>query len=162
MPRPARGSYAVFVALSGSCSAGPLAKRRLRPSSDGEAGFGDRLGDVARRDRAVELAALAGLADDDDAQPVELAGDRFRLALAIEVGGLELRPLGLEIGEVRLGRPHRLLLRQEVVAGKARLHVDDLAHLAKLFDAFEQNDGNHHYSPWRGRATARRCRNPSH
>src|SRR6185312_4159876 len=46
---------------------------------DGETCRGHRLGDVARRYRAVELAAFARLADDGDAELVELAADHFRL-----------------------------------------------------------------------------------
>ena len=61
-----------------------------------EAAGGHRVGEVAGRDRAVELAGLAGLADDDEGLAVELGGDRFGLVLAIEVAGLELGALGLE------------------------------------------------------------------
>ena len=47
---------------------------------DREAAGVDRLGEVAGRDRAVELPGLAGLADDDEGLAVELGGDRLGLA----------------------------------------------------------------------------------
>src|SRR5439155_22879756 len=54
---------------------------------------------------------------------------------------------------------HRLLLRQQVVACEARFDFDDLAHLAELFDAFQQNDINHRYGLPEGRdAAANRAR----
>jgi len=56
-----------------------------------------RLRHVAAGDGAVEAAALAGLADDDEALSVELLGDLRRLALQFEVARLELRALVLEL-----------------------------------------------------------------
>ena len=118
---------------------------------------GHRVGDVARGDRAVELAALAGLADDDDGDAVELLRHLLRLAAALEILGLELGALLLEIGEVLLGRAQRLLLRQQIVAGKARPHLHDLAHLAQFLHPLEQDDFDRHgASPSAGcRARAR-------
>ena len=43
-----------------------------------EAASGDRGGDVARRNRAVEMARLASLADDDEDLPGEFFGDAGR------------------------------------------------------------------------------------
>src|SRR5262249_18336355 len=94
-------------------------------------------------DRAVELAALAGLADQHDLDAFDLLPDLLGFGFALEVLGFELDALGLEIGEVFLGRPHRLFLRQEEVARVTRLHLDDLAHLAKLVDALQQDQFNH-------------------
>ena len=72
--------------------------------------------------------------------PVELPGDGLGLFLKLEVVCLELVALALEVLAVLLGRPQRLLLRQEEVARKAVLHVDDVAHLAEAADALKQND----------------------
>ena len=53
-------------------------------------------------------------------QPVELAADLLRLGFAGEVVGFELGALGLEIGEIVLGRAQRLFLRQQVSCGRSR------------------------------------------
>ena len=50
-------------------------------AADGEAFGGEQVGDVARRDRAVELAGFAGRAHDDEALAVELVGDLWASAL---------------------------------------------------------------------------------
>ena len=97
------------------------------------AGGRSHLGDVAGRDRAVELPGLAGLADDDEGLAVELGGDLLGLALALEVAGLELGPLGLEALAVGLGGAERLALGQEEVAGIAVADADDVAHLAEAW-----------------------------
>ena len=107
----------------------------------------DRVGEVAGRDRAVELAGLAGLADDDEGLAVELRGDRCGLALALEVAGLELGALGFEALGVVLGGAERLALGQQEVAGIAVADADDVAHLAEAGDAFEQ-DHLHGISPF--------------
>jgi hypothetical protein len=46
---------------------------------DREAALGDRRGDIARRDRPIELAGIARLADDDEALAVKLARNTLRL-----------------------------------------------------------------------------------
>src|SRR5579883_128333 len=129
-------------------------------AADREARLGDALRNVARRNGAVELSALAGLADDHHREPLELRCHLLGLALAREVLRLELSALGLEIGEIVLGRAQRLLLRQEEVAGVAGSHIDHLAHLAELLDPLQQNDLHHgraSLSAWRraaGRGSA--------
>src|SRR3546814_17206256 len=57
----------------------------------------------------------------------------------VRSGGLELRALRLEAGEIVLRRPHRLFLRQEVIAREARLDRHDVAHLPELLDAQHQD-----------------------
>src|SRR3546814_12511571 len=91
--------------------------------------------DVAAVHRAVELTAFARLADDRDGHPLELGGDLLGLATALQVVGLELRALRLEAGEIVLRRPHRLFLRQEVIAREARLDRPDVAHLPQRLAA---------------------------
>jgi hypothetical protein len=107
---------------------------------DGETAIGDRGGDVARRDRAVKLAAVACLADQDKGLAVQLVRDLLGLALELEVMGLELGLLSLEIFAVGLGGAQGLPLWQQEVAGEAVLHLHLVAHLAELLDPFEQND----------------------
>ena len=107
---------------------------------EGEAAGGGGVGDVAGGDRAVERAAVGGGADHHEGLAVELRRDLLGLLLGLEVARLELGALGLEALEVGFGGAQRLALRQEEVAGVAVLDVDDVAHLAELGDAFEQND----------------------
>src|SRR5262249_60758610 len=107
---------------------------------EGDTGLGRGPAEGAAVARAVEMPGLAGLADDDDGDAVDLAGDAFGLLAAGEVVGLQLGALLLEAGLVGVGGAKRLLLRQEVVAGEAGLHAHHLAHLAELLDALEQDD----------------------
>src|SRR5665213_1000232 len=120
-----------------------LVERDL-PARDRESRGGHRVGDVARRHGAVKLAALAGLADDGDGDAVERLGHFLGFALALEIGGFELRPPGLEIGQIVLGRAQRLFLRQQEIAGEAGLHLHDLPHLTELLDALEEDDFDRH------------------
>ena len=91
------------------------------------------------RDRAVELAAVAGLAQQDEGLAVQLLGDLLGFLLAFQIARFQLRLLGLEIFAVGLGGAQRLLLRQQEVAGEAVLDAHFVAHLAELLDAFEQD-----------------------
>ena len=109
-------------------------------AADGEARPAQRLGHIAAGDRAVELARLAGLAEDHHRHAVELGGHRFRFGAALQVGGLKLGALALEIGEVFLGRAQRLALRQQIVAGVAGPDPDGIAHLAQVLDTLQKND----------------------
>src|SRR4029077_8373576 len=95
---------------------------------------------VARRDRAVELAALAGLADEHDGLSVELLGDRLGLLLQLEIAGLDVGALRLEAIAIGVGRGERPLARQKEIAGEPVLDADHIADLAELGDTFEQND----------------------
>src|SRR5258707_6412879 len=53
--------------------------------------LGHGIGDVARRNRAVELPAFTGLADDHDGHTLDLAADFRRFGPALQVVGFELR-----------------------------------------------------------------------
>ena len=83
------------------------------------------------------MPAVARLAKYDTHLPVELDGDGLGVGAPIEIGRLELRPPLLEGGDVVLGGPLRLALRQKIVARVAVLDADDVAHLAKLLDALQ-------------------------
>ncbi len=107
---------------------------------DADAARRDRLGDVARGDGAVELAALTRLADDDEGLAVEPAADLLGLGLHLEVAGLELGAVAFEALLVGFGGAQRLAARQQVIARKAVADSHGLAHLAEFGDAFEQND----------------------
>ncbi len=70
-------------------------------------------------------------------------------SIALEIGdgdvaaagvlGLDHRAVGLETLLVRLRRPQRLGAGQEEVAREARLDGDDVADVAELLDALEQD-----------------------
>ena len=107
---------------------------------DAEAARGDHLGHVARRDRAVELARVAGLADRDERLAGERGGDLLGLALQLEVARFELHAALLELGLVVLRRAQRLAQRQQEIARVAVLDLDDVAHLTEPADALQQND----------------------
>src|SRR5262245_48842148 len=79
---------------------------------DGEAAFGDGFGDVAGRNRAVELAGVAGLADNDEALSVELGRHGLGVALELEVARFELGALALEALAIGFGSAQRLALGQ--------------------------------------------------
>src|SRR5919112_3004875 len=70
---------------------------------DREAALGHHLGEVAGRDRAVEHAGLAGLAQHDEALAVQLLADDLSLLAALQVAGLELGALLVEMLLVALG-----------------------------------------------------------
>src|SRR5665811_2577785 len=110
------------------------------PPLDGEAAFADRRGDVAGRDRAVELAVVARLADDDEVFSVELPGDALGVGLALKVVRLKLSALALEAFAVGVGGAKCLAAREEKVAGVAVLDRDDVTHLANAANALQQND----------------------
>src|SRR6185437_6762695 len=112
-------------------------------AADREARRGHGVGDVARRDRAVELAAFAGLPDDDDVDAFELTRNLFGLSLLREVLRLELGALLFEESEIVLGRAQRLFLRQQKISCKTRAYFHHLAHLAKIFDALQQDEFDH-------------------
>jgi hypothetical protein len=107
---------------------------------DGEAAGGDRLGNVARGDGAVELTGIAGRADGDEGLAVELRGNGLGFLLQLEVVRLELGALALEVSAVLRRGAQRLLLRQQDVARVSVLDVDDVAHLAEAADALQEND----------------------
>ena len=113
---------------------------------DGEAALGDDVGKIARRDRAVELAGVAGRADGNEGLAFELGRDGFGFLLELEVIGFELRALAFELGEIVLRGAQSLFLRQKIVACEAVLDVDDIAHLAEAADTLQKNDLHDVYS----------------
>ena len=107
---------------------------------------GHRIGNVAGRNRAVQLPALAGLADDDDGKTLDFAADFRRLGPALQVVGFELSALGLEIGQILFCCAHRFLLGQQIVPRVTGLHFNELTHLAELLDPLEQDQFDHSHS----------------
>ncbi len=108
----------------------------LHPVSGG----GQRFGDVARRHRTIELPRLAGLTNDDDPHPVELARNLIRAALELMIARFEIGAAALEFLLVGLGRAQGLATRQQEVAGVAVLHAHRIADMSEFADALEQND----------------------
>src|SRR4029079_13172163 len=121
------------------------AKRLDRPvehdlaAFDGESTLGDRGRDVARGARAIELAGIAGLADDDEAFPLQLIGNRACFRFQLEIARLKLRPLFFEALAIGLGGAQRLALGEEKVACETVLDGDDVAHLAETADALKKD-----------------------
>src|SRR5690348_7738349 len=81
----------------------------------GEAFGRESLGDVARADRAVELAGLTRLADDDDGLAVEAARDARGGFTTLGVALFDRGTLGLEALAVGLGGAQRLVLGEKEV-----------------------------------------------
>jgi hypothetical protein len=106
------------------------------------AGGAERLGDVARPDRAEQLAFRARVRLDGHVGAFERGLARLgRRQDAIGLGLVFAATL-LELGEARFGRRRRLALRHEVVAAVARLDVDLVAEVAEVLD-FLQKDQLH-------------------
>ena len=116
-------------------------------AGDGEAGLGHRLGDIARGNGSEELTHFRSGANHADGEAVHLAGFGLCLATAGQVVSFTLGLFGFETLEVVLVGAKGLALRQQEVAGVARLHLHDIAHLAELLDAFKQNDFHCPMSP---------------
>ena len=87
---------------------------------DVEAFGGQEIRDVARRDRTVELAGFASRANHHEGASIDLCGHFLGIALALEIAGFMLRPLGFEALAVGLVGTKRLSLRQKEVAGEIR------------------------------------------
>src|SRR5688572_19084880 len=109
-------------------------------TGDGEAVGAQRLGDVARGHRAVELAGLAGLPDDDDRLAVEAGGNAGGGLAALLIALFDRGAFLLELGAVGFGGAQGLLLRQQIIAGEPVLDGDLVADMAQTADALEQND----------------------
>ena len=107
---------------------------------DLEPGGGGRFCDIPGRDGAIELARFAGLAQDHEALAFELAAVAHGGLAALFIFGFENGAVALEFCPVGVGRPQRLVLREEVIAGIAVLDLDDFTHAAELLDALEKND----------------------
>jgi hypothetical protein len=66
-------------------------------------------------------------------------GDSLGLVASLQVLRLELHALLLETSKILLAGAHRLLLRQQVVAGETGFYPHPFAHLSQLLDALEQD-----------------------
>src|SRR5690606_35057675 len=125
---------------------------------DRVAGLGQRLGDVAGRDRTVELAFRGGIRTDRHRHVGELG----LAGLGVVVHGLGLGfVLGaarLELGQVGLGRRRGLALRDQEVAAVTRLDVDLVAELAEVLHVL-QEDQLHGGAPYSlaGRVAPQQC-----
>src|SRR5882672_4273201 len=83
-----------------------LVDRHLR-ARNGESAGGHDVGDVARRNRTVELAAIAGLAQQYEGLAFQLLADLRRFLAMFEIARFQLRALSLEISEIGLCRAQR-------------------------------------------------------
>src|SRR3712207_9355068 len=92
-----------------------------------EAVLGHDLGEVTGGDRTVEHAGLAGLAQDDEALAVQLLANGLGFLAALEVAGLELGALRVDVLLVGFGGAQSLATRQEEVAGIAGTDLHGLA-----------------------------------
>ena len=109
-------------------------------AGDGEARFGHGIGNVARCDGTEQLAHFRGGTDHAHRQLVHLAGFGLGFAAAAEIVRLALCLFGFKTLKIGLVGAKGLALRQQEVAGIARLYLHHIAHLAELLDTFEQND----------------------
>ena len=97
-------------------------------------------GHVAARDRAVKLAAFAGLADHHVGFAVELLALLFSGGLGLGVAFLDDVLLGLEALQAHGVGAQGLGAGEQEVAGEPVLHRDDVADGAQALDAFQKND----------------------
>ena len=109
---------------------------------DGQAGFRAGVGNVARRDRAVQAAGLTGLADHQDGQTANAFRHPLRFLTALEILRFQLGTLGFKASQVVLVGAQGFFLRQQIVAGEAGLDPHHVAHLPQLFNALEQDQFN--------------------
>jgi hypothetical protein len=99
-----------------------------------------RFDDVARGHRAVKLPGVRRLANQLYGFSIDALGRLFRISAALGVFRLDARPIGFEQLAIGIVGAKRLLIGQQIVAGKAVLELDHVADAAELFDAFEQDD----------------------
>ena len=79
------------------------------------------------------------MAQQREALAIKPLCDFFRFFLLLEIAGFQLDFHVLEPGAVLLGRTQRFALAQQVVPRKAVPNAHDVAHLAELGDALEQD-----------------------
>src|SRR5258708_4990003 len=101
-------------------------------------GSAERLGDIARTDRAEQLAFRTRLALDRDRGAFERGQARLRGTVKLTRLGLVLGATLFELGQIGLRRRNRLALRHEEVAAVARLDVDLVAKVAEVFYFLQQ------------------------
>ena len=119
-----------------------------------EARLGGGIGRVTGGDGPIQRAGVGCGTDDHKGLAVQLVGDFLGLCLGFGVLRLQLDLAALERLDVGVRRAQRLALRQQEVAGIAVLDVHDLAHLAQLGHAFQQNDLHRQFLTSRRRAAA--------
>src|SRR5262245_14482543 len=112
------------------------------PAVDDETLLVQRVGDVARRHRAVERAGLADPLGDLDAQALHGLGDAGGGIALLGVLGVDLGPLLLEVFDVGVRRLERETLGNEEIPAVTRLDVHHLAALAEVALIAEQYDSH--------------------
>src|SRR4029077_9859258 len=88
-------------------------------------------GNVLRPDRTIQVTVFRGVRLDVDAfGPGDLLGERLQVSLAGLASLLDTDLVALENAQVVLGRDNGQAVREQVVAGEPRLHLDHLSLLA--------------------------------
>src|SRR3546814_8351395 len=76
----------------------------------------------------------------DDLLAVDVLGAAFGSGAAFGVVGLDLRAIALENLAIGVVRAQRLVVRQQEIAGKTGLDIDDVADTAQFLDPLEPDD----------------------
>src|SRR5690606_22685316 len=105
------------------------------------------LGDVGRGDRAEELAVLTGLGAEAELHLGKAGGQCLGLTALGGVAGLARLVLGGDPLLVSLGGLESQPVRQQVVAGVARLDLHQVARLAERGDGLTKNQFDHGSAP---------------
>src|SRR5690606_5964891 len=113
------------------------------------------LGDVGRGDRSEELAILAGLGGEAELHLTQASCQRLGLAALGGLAGLARLGLGGDPLLVPLGGLESKAVREQVVAGVARLDLHQVARLAERGDGLTKNQFDHGIAP-SGGASRRR------
>ena len=99
-----------------------------------------RIGDIARRNRAIKLAAVACLAEHDEPQALELLCYSFSFLLAVQVRGLKLSALLIEARHIIFCGAKSLALRRRKLRAITVAYFYDVAHLAEAANSFQENN----------------------
>src|SRR5262245_61243989 len=106
----------------------------------------DQTCDVARRNRAEQLPALACLTEDDVGLAVEFAGKCAGFAFKLKALGLQFGFHVFESLFVVRSCAKRFAAQQKEIASEAIFDANNIAHLAKFSDALEQDHFHSCYS----------------
>ncbi len=101
---------------------------------------GEGLSNIRRAHRAEELAFVAGFSGYRNFMSFELHGPRLCRCQGLDLLTLELGPVGLDFGQVFLGRRHCFSLGKKIVARVAGLYLDGIAELAQILHCFQKYD----------------------